>query len=131
MRRLAPFVLLFAGCATQVTLTRDQLFALAGLPEHGRRTVYTNHGPFTLDGQLPVAVVTRDGALPAAPLDQMERSGETLVVHPANGAPVKLARRDVVRGDASSFSASRSLGLATALAGAVAFFYVVIVGLAL
>lgn len=130
MKRLLPLLLL-AGCASQLTLTRDQLFAVAGLPERARRTVYTNHGSFTIDGRQAVSVITKDGPLPAAPLEKMEREGEALVVKAPDAAPVKLQRQDVVRAEATSFSASRSIALATAIAGGLAFVYVVIVGLAL
>ncbi len=127
----AGLLLLLSSCATQVALTRDQLWAVAGLPSGGKRTLYTEQGPFTFDGDLKVRVVTKDGPLPAAPLKSLHRAGDDLVVQPPEGGAVEIERQAILRGDASSFSASRSLGLATAIAGGLAFVYVVIIGLAL
>ncbi|HUB06057.1 MAG TPA: hypothetical protein VMB50_03605 [Myxococcales bacterium] len=129
--RWALALLLLSSCATQVALSRDQLWAVAGLPSSGRRTLYTDHGAFTFDGDLKVKVVTKDGPLPVAPLKALHRAGDSLVVQPPEGGAVEVQRLDIVRGDASTFSAGRTIDLATAIAGGLAFVYVVIIGLAL
>ncbi|MHB8419614.1 MAG: hypothetical protein ACYDCL_16175 [Myxococcales bacterium] len=131
MLRWAPLLALLSSCATQVSLTRDQLWAVAGLPASGRRTLYTDHGSFTFDGSLKVKVVTQAGPLPEVPLQSLHRAGDDLVVEPPQGATVQLTRRDVLRGDATTFSASRSIDYAVWIAGGAAFAYVIFGGLLL
>jgi hypothetical protein len=124
-------VLLSSGCATQLLLTRDQLWAVAGLPTGGLRTVYTNHGPYTFNGDIEVSVGTSSGALPRTPLKKIKHAGANLIVEAPGRPPMQLGRQDVVNAEASVFSASRSIELAGGLAAAAAFIYIAVIGLLL
>ena len=132
--RFAPWVclMLLTGCRATVHFTPDQLWAVAGLPATGKRTLYTDHGFFDFDGTLPVQVVALgQGALPPAPLFAMRHQGDALVIHPPGGQAVDLPRQSLGGGDASTFSGSRALGLAAAAAFGLSFVYICCVGLAL
>ncbi len=125
-------LLLSSGCATQLLLTRDQLWAVAGLPPSGLRTVYTNHGPYTFSGDLEVAVGTTSvGTLPRTPLKKIRHAGPDLIVEAPGRPPIQVGREDVVNAEASVFSASRSIELAGGLAAAAAFVYIAVIGLIL
>jgi hypothetical protein len=124
-------LLLSSGCATQLILTRDQLWAVAGLPAGGLRTVYTDHGHYTFDGELKVSVHTPSVTLPPTPLKKIKHVGASLVVEAPGRPPMQLGREDVVRVDASVFSASRTIGLAGSRAAAAAFIYIAVIGLLL
>jgi hypothetical protein len=124
-------LLLGSGCATQLLLSRDQLWAVAGLPASGLRTVYTDHGTYTFDGDLKVSVQTSSGLLPTTPLKKIKHAGEKLIIDGQGHVPTQLGREDVVHVDASVFSASRTIELAGGLAAAAIFVYVAVIGLIL
>ncbi len=136
---LLPLLFLVtSGCLASVQFTRDQLWALAGLPEGGTRTLLTQNGPFTFHGNLPVSVVTPGGALPPAPLHAMRvvraEDGDALSVDPPGGTPALVKRADVVRGEAEGYAAGRTLGAvsgiafgaATAIACAAGFVFLLV-----
>ncbi len=117
------------GCAARVLFTRDQIFAVAGLPASGTRTLDTQDGPFSFKGDLPVAVVTRAGTLPAAPLCAIRPAEDGLVISPPGARPLTVRRADVVCGEAKTLDAGAMLGgaLGISLGVALAFFFVALV----